>query len=194
MLFNLKRILICIIAVSALSNAKAYILEPAAFGAQAQIMMNSGNVSGCGLLLFGHENNNNKGFVNIFNGSVIFSKTGTGLVKYRISRIDQKKLNSPNFSLKDLAPVRVKNLWIKSKNSTATRPISSVAESDNEGYFLYASKNTDDVLLSILIGEEIQIGLDFFGNDISKILYSKVDIPEGDKNQILQCMQELIKK
>ncbi len=193
MLFHLNRILIFIIAAFALSNAKAYILESAAFGAKAQIMMAGGNVSACGVVLFGHENNNNKDFVNIFNGSVIFSKTGTGLVKYRVSRVDQKKLNSANFSLKDLAPVRVKNLWIKSKNSTATRPISSVAESDNEGYFLYSSKNTDDVLLSILLGEEIQIGIDFFGNEIGKILYGIADISEGDRNQVLQCMKELFK-
>lgn len=187
---NLKKFFsIFLIFSAAQSNAST--LEAATIGAQVQVLMDQGTVSACGATLFGAENKTS-GSVFVFNGSVMVGLNGLGMVKARISQVSANKLHSSNFNLGDLRSLAASDIWLKAKNTPATRPLQGVQKSPDAGYSIYSSDSTAQILNAILEEQVFQIGFQVTGQNKGNIMYGKASIRKDERDQLLQCLQELI--
>ena len=191
MKYVLLKFIASLILLAITLQGHASTLESATYMAQVQVHMDKSAVAACGVVLNGFENKTT-GSVYVFNGSVMVSVQGAGIVKGRISQIDTATLFSKNFRLSDLKPLAASDIWLKAKNSKATSPIQRVQKSEDTGYVLYISDSTANILTAILTEEEFQIGFQVTGKNYGNVMYGKAHIRDDEKAQLQQCLVELL--
>lgn len=149
-------------------------------------------MSGSGVTLYGTETKP-LGRALVFNGSTVVFRSGSALVKGRVSDIDAKKLYSEAFVLGDLKPPKTINIWMKAPNSPATVPVSAVGESEDKNYLIYSAAFASalPVLRSILLKEKIQIGFRVAGKTSDQVMFGTVEISPDENEQLNQCLKEL---
>jgi hypothetical protein len=176
------------------AGASAATLMPAMLGGQVQQFAENGKINGCGVTLFGVEQNQS-GRALVFNGSVVLFNSGAALVKGRVSEVDSKRLSSPTFGPTDLKTLLSKNFWMKAPLASATTPLGAgIQKSEDKGYVLYGASldAAFPIVQAVLDGEKIQIGFLTAGNKSEQVMFGVVSISDDEKEQLTICLRELI--
>lgn len=183
-------------AISGGAHALAATLHEGVMVGQVQQQSKGSEIDACGVTLSAIEvlGGAPSGKILVFNGSVMIYGLEGGLIKGRASELDARLLASGKADFSNVKPLPTVTTWMKApgKPLTTPRPGTTIRDSDDKGYRIYASDfdSVYSVIDAIIEKQVIQVGMKTHGSSTDRVLFGTVKLSEAEQAQLLSCMSE----
>jgi hypothetical protein len=168
--------------------AHAQVAEEANLTGQPLMYMKNGQVDGCGVRLIGIVVASNLKKAEAIDGSVNVTMDGYGTVKgLSYDMIPGKAMERRN--------IPIERFWLKAPGSEATHPRDGqFHKTDDVGGRMYivSVDAALQVLIAAVTDKTINVGLKRTPELRERIYFGRVEMTQGEKDQVLSCLDDLI--
>jgi hypothetical protein len=186
-----KRWATCIAAL-AVASVSAGTVEQATITADPQMQVKDGEVQGCGYRLKSIPKSfAGQSSVVVLDTSFNLYSTGLGLLKGGALQIQIEDGKPTQATAK-----QIESFWLKTQAKKPTAPRNGrVVPAENAGYLLYSvSEESVLELFTGLVEGPVTVGVRIRGEAIDRIYSGAVQLSDQDREQGIQCLDDLIRQ